>query len=94
MSSRLVKKSLTLAQAEEQWVASHLEGRRQKALNEEAAEILHKHFDRTGRASYKRVGRSELSRQVLDQSKVRAFLGERLADFQKRVVARSLSLLR
>jgi hypothetical protein len=81
---RLQKRKLTLAQAADQWEAAKRETERQKALVEEAAEVLDAYFDRTKRHTYKdRIARvSTGGGLILDQPKVRAYLGARLRDFQ------------
>ena len=94
---RVSKRKLTLAEAAEQWEAARREIDRCKPLLEESAPVLLEHFQRTGRATYRDrialvVGSSRL---VLDQARVREFLGERLGDFQRRTEpSRSLSLLK
>lgn len=93
--STVTKRKLTLAQAAEQWTAAKAEQARQKALMDEAAEVLLDYFDRTGRASYKQIGWTRTGGSlVLDQAKVRAFLGARLREFQTLTRAgRALKLL-
>ena len=94
---RLQKRKLTLSDAADQWEHAKREMERQKPLLEEAAEVLLAHFDKTGRSTYRDrialiLGGGSL---VLDQPKVRAFLGERLGEFQTRTVqSRSLRLLK
>lgn len=93
---RVSKKKLTLAEAADQWEAATRMIDEQKPLREEAAEVLLEHFERTGRASYH--DRIALvrgpARLILDQAKVRAYLGSKLSDFQKRSKpSRSLTLL-
>jgi hypothetical protein len=59
--------------------------------------VLLAHFEKTGRSTYRdrialTLGASKL---VLNQAKVREFLGEKLSQFQKRTEpSRSLSLLK
>lgn len=94
---RLQKRKLTLSEAATQWVEAKREIDRQKALLEEAAGPLLAHFEKTGRGSYRDlIGWSwSGGGLVLDQAKVREFLGERLTDFQKRAGrSRSLKLLK
>jgi hypothetical protein len=94
---RLQKRKLTLAEAAEQWERSKREIERQKPLLEEAAGVLLAHFEKTERGSYKdRIGWSwSGGGLVLDQAAVRAFLGARLGEFQKRATrSRSLRLLK
>lgn len=90
---RLQKKVLTLAQAADQYERtddallklaeriSTLEAERN-----EAAEILLAHFDRTENPAYKgRIGWEwTATKLILDQDKVKTFLGEQLSKFQKR----------
>lgn len=92
-----MKRKLTLAEAAEQWETAKREIDRCKPLLEEAAPVLLAHFEKTGRSTYRdrialTLGASKL---VLDQAKVREFLGEKLSQFQKRTEpSRSLSLLK
>ncbi len=91
------KRKLTLAEAAEQWENAKREIDRLKPLLEEAAPVLFDHFDRTGRATYRdRIALvTRGGSLVLDQPKVREFLGARLGEFQKRTEpSRSLSLLK
>jgi len=94
---RVSKRSLTLAEAGDQWITCRQEMDRLKPLLEESAAVLFAHFDKTGKSSYR--GRIVLtfgpSKLVLDQARVREFLADRLPAFQKRTEpSRSLSLLR
>src|SRR5690349_9129817 len=92
---RLQKRKLTLAEAADQWENAKREIERQKPLLEEAGAVLLAYFDRTGRGAYKnRIGWSWTGGGlVLDQAKVREFLGSRLGEFQKRSTrTRSLRL--
>ena len=81
----LQKRKLTLAEAADQWEKAKRETARQKALLDEAAPVLLSHFEKTGRSTYKdRIAREPTGGSlVLDQPKVREFLGKRLVDFQK-----------
>jgi hypothetical protein len=95
--ARVSKRKLTLAEAADQWETAKREIDRLKPLLEEAAPVLLKHFEKTGRSTYRDriavVNRG--GSLVLDQGKVREFLGERLSGFQKRTEpSRSLSLLK
>lgn len=90
------KRTLTLAEAATQWERAKLEIERQKPLLEEAAAVLLKHFERTGNPGYKnRIGwKWNGGSLILDQAKVRAFLGAKLGEFQRRTErSRSLVLL-
>ena len=82
----LQKRKLTLAEAADQWEAAKREIEKQKALVDEAAPVLLAHFEKTGRSTYKdRIAREATGGSlVLDQPKVREFLGKRLHEFQKR----------
>lgn len=84
---RLAKRELTTAEAAEQFVAADLEAERQAALKKEAAAVLKAYFAKTGRTKYKQLVelRQGADRTVLDQDKIKEFLGERLPDFQTRV---------
>jgi hypothetical protein len=92
----VTKKKLTVAQAAEQWERCKRQQDEIKPQLEEAAAVLKEHFEKTGRTSYK--GRIALvtnaGKLVLDQAKVREFLGKRLGEFQKRTEpSKSLTLL-
>jgi|SRR5579884_106623 len=94
-SPQISKRKLTLAEAADQWERARRELDRNKPLLEEAAAVLLEHFEKTGRSTYKdRIVLTRGSRLVLDQTKIREYLGAKLADFQKRVTTRSLSLLK
>ncbi len=94
-ASLLTKRKLTLSAAADQWEKAKREIDRQKPLLEEAAGVLLAHFEKTDRATYRdRIALSTSSRLVLEQAKVREFLGARLGEFQKRIQVRSLSLLK
>ena len=88
------KRKLTLTEAADQWVKAKRTIEREKPLLEEAAAVLLEHFDRTGRSTYRdQIALTRSTRLIMDQAKVREFLGAKLKDFQKRVESRSLSLL-
>jgi hypothetical protein len=91
--ARATKRRLTIAEAAAQWEAAKVEVERQRALIDEAAPVLLAHFERTGRMTYRDRIALVISggALVLDQPKVREFLGARLHEFQKRT-ARSHSL--
>jgi hypothetical protein len=77
---------LTVAEAADQWENADREIERLQALKKQAAPVLLDYFERTKRTAYKKriaLTRSA-SRTILDQAKVKAFLGDRLADFQTR----------
>lgn len=96
MPARITKRKLTLQEAATQWERAKLEIERQKALLDEAAPVLLEHFEKTGNAGYKnRIGwKWSGGSLILDQPKVREFLGGRLGEFQKRTDrSRSLMLL-
>lgn len=82
----VTKKDLTLAQAADQWEEATLEMARLKPLRDEAAAIIKAHLEKTGRTKYKnRIALVIVpARTILDQAKVREFLGRRLGEFQKR----------
>lgn len=94
---RLAKTELTVAEAADQWEAADRDAERAAALKKEAGPVLLKHFEKTGRLSYKdRIAvRQGADRTVLDQDAVKAFLGERLPEFQTRVTPKpSLTRMR
>lgn len=88
------KRKLTIAQAAEQWIDRTRRLRTLKAEREEAEAILKAYFKRTGRKTYKdRIAFAITTRVILDQPKVRAFLGRRLPRFQRESRSETLSLL-
>jgi hypothetical protein len=95
--SRVSKRSLTLAEAGDQWITCRQEMDRLKPLLEESAAVLLDHFAKTKKRTYRDriilvIGAPKL---VLDQGKVRCFLAERLGEFQKKTApTRSLTLLK
>jgi hypothetical protein len=97
IAPRVTKRSLTLAEAADQYERATRAIDENKPLREEAAKVLLEHFEKTGRSTYKdrialTIGSARL---VLDQAKVRAFLGKRLSEFQTRTKpSRSLTLLK
>jgi hypothetical protein len=93
---RVTKRKLTLSEAADQWERCQREMDRLKPIREEAAEVLVAHFEKTGRSTYKdRIALVVTpGRLVLDQAKIRAFLGAQLSKYQKRSSeSRSLRLL-
>jgi hypothetical protein len=92
----VTKKKLTVAEAAEQWERAKRTIDAAKPELEEARAVLLDHFEKTGRTTYK--GKIALvttaAKLVLDQAKVREFLGKRLGEFQKRTEpSKSLTLL-
>lgn len=80
----VTKKKLTVAQAHDQWVKGELMRRRAKAMLDEATPVLKAHLEKSDRGSYKRVGLvRNAARRVLDQPKVKAFLGKKVDDYMK-----------
>lgn len=84
MPSVVTKKKLTVSEAADQWEQARQDAQLAKSLLEESAAVLLEHFARTGRSSYRgRIARVQpAARTILDQPKVREFLGKRLAEFQ------------
>ncbi|MGD0386403.1 MAG: hypothetical protein ABSB73_09740 [Solirubrobacteraceae bacterium] len=94
--ARATKRKLTIAEAADRWEHARRETDRLKGDLAEAAEVLDAYFERTGRLTYKdRIVRNRTGGTlVLDQSKVREFLGARLQEFQTRTkLGWSLKLL-
>lgn len=94
---RVTKRELTIAEAADQWEQADREIERLSGLRKEAAPVLLKHFEKTGRLSYKDqiALRQGADRTVLDQDAVKEYLGERLPEFQTRVTPRpSLTRMR
>jgi hypothetical protein len=82
----LRKRKLTIAQAVDQWCETTRAIEGLKGLREEAAKVLLENAERTGRRTFKdRIAVVQTGGSlVLDQAKVREYLGEKLADFQTR----------
>lgn len=94
-ADRVSKRKLTLAEAADQYERATRAIQALEPEREEAKAILLEHFEKTGRSTYRdRIALSRSTRLVLDQGRVREFLGKQLADFQKRIEIRSLSLLK
>jgi hypothetical protein len=92
----VTKKKLTVAEAAEQWASCKRQMDELKPQIEEAAAVMLEHFEKTGRSQYKGMIAivTNAGRLVLDQTKVREFLGKRLGEFQKRTnPSTSLTLL-
>ena len=77
---------LTLTKAVDQWAECTLAIEGLQILQKEAKAVLLEHAERTGKRAYKdRIAVvSSGGSVVLDQPKVRDYLGARLADFQTR----------
>lgn len=91
---RVTKRALTVPEAADQFERVEKELAKLKSQREEAVAVLKRHFEKTGRSTYKdRIAYSETSSLILDQPKVREYLGRQLAKFQKRVTRRSVTLL-
>jgi hypothetical protein len=94
--ARVSKRKLTVAEAADRWEHARRETDRLKGELAEAAAVLDAYFERTGRLTYKnRILRNRTGGTlVLDQGKVREFLGVRLQEFQSRTkLGWSLKLL-
>jgi hypothetical protein len=87
-------RKLTLAAAADQWENADAEleelqreVKRLEGLKKQAAPVVLDHLVKTGRTRYK--GRIELvqgsPRRVLDQTRVKEFLGDRIADYETTV---------
>jgi hypothetical protein len=88
-------KELTLAEAADIYEARKRELDQLKPELEAAAKKLKEHFRKTGRHHFKnRIGYSRSSRTVLDQDKVKRYLGKRLSSFMKDTPVESLTLLK
>jgi hypothetical protein len=88
----VTKRKLSPTQAAEQWKKAKAAVDKNRPLLEEAAEVLKPHIEKTGKP-FKGIGLSLGSRLILDQEKVRAYLGKKLSKFQKRVPTKSLTLV-
>jgi hypothetical protein len=88
---------MKLSEAARTWAESKRELERLRPRLEAAAEVLKEHFrgsdDREYRSRHGRIGYAVTARLQLDTEKVRAELGDRLSDFQRRVTVEILSLL-
>ena len=86
-------KQLTPTAAADQWKEAKRELDQVQGRLKAAEGILKEHFQKTGKQKFRGIGYSQSSRLMLDNAKVKAELGDRLPDFQKRVPIESLSLL-
>ena len=59
----------------------------------EAKRVLVEHFESTKTNKFEGVGFAVDTRNNLDTDRVRAFLGERIAEFTKQTTSRTLSVL-
>ena len=88
---------MTLAKAARIWADTKRQLDELRPQLDAAAEVLKEHFrdcdEREYRSSHGRIGYALTSRLQLDSAKVRAELGERLPEFQRRVPVETLSLL-
>ena len=92
---RVTKRKLTTREAADQFERCERELARLRPQREEAVAVLRAHFEKTGRRTYDdRIAYSETSSLILDQPKVREYLGRQLAKFQKRVTRKSVTLVR
>jgi hypothetical protein len=82
----LQKRKITLAQATATWAETTRAMEGLKGLRDEAATVLLEHAERTGRRTYgdQIAVQPSGGSLVLDQEKVRDYLGARLRDFQRR----------
>lgn len=86
---------MTVTEAAKVWLEEKPEIDRRTARMKAAAEVLKTYFEKTGKQDYRgKIGYAVLSRRQLDTDKVKAELGERLSDFQKRITYSQLSLLK
>ena len=92
----VTKRKLSPGQAAEQWEKAERDIAKAKALREEAEPIVLEHMVKKDLTTFKGVLLTETSpRTILDQAKVREFLGKKLADFQTRTEAKKkLALLK
>jgi hypothetical protein len=79
-------KKLTVDQAGEQWVKAKKAIEAAGPKLEEAEEVLLAHFERSGKKTWRDqiVLTMTTSRKILDQDKVKKFLGPKLPKFMKR----------
>lgn len=82
--ARAAVKKLTLTDAVDQWERTTLAMEGLKGLRDEAAKVLLAHAEKTGKRAYKdRIAVVQSGGSVvLDQAKVREYLGAKLSDFQ------------
>lgn len=94
-AERVTKKKLTLTEAVQQWKAARRAIDEAKPLLEEAAAVILPHMERKKLSRYRGIGLTYSSaRLIIDQAKVREYLGPRLKEFQRRTTPRpSLTLL-
>lgn len=90
-------RKLTISEAAAQWEETTLAMEGLKGLRNEAARVLLANAEKTGRRTFKdRIAVTQTGGSlVLDQAKVREYLGERLHEFQTRTkLGLSLKLLK
>lgn len=94
-AERVTKKELTLTQAVAQWKDARRAIDEAKALLEEAAPIVLAYMLKKKLSKYRGIGLSySTARLILDQPKVREYLGAQLKDFQTKTKPKaSLTLL-
>lgn len=94
-AERLTKKELTLTEAVAQWKDAKRAIDEAKPLLEEAAPIILEYLLGKKLNKYRGIGLSYSSAKlILDQPKIREYLGSSLKDFQKRTTpSPSLTLL-
>jgi hypothetical protein len=86
---------MNVTEAAKVWEDAKREIDRLKPELEQAAEILKAHFRGNKKRDFRgRIGYAVSTRLSLDTAKVKAELGDRLPDFQKRVDIEQLSLLK
>ncbi len=78
-------RKMTVAEAADKWEHAKTQIEEAKPVLEQATAVLLEHFEKTGRTTYKgRIGLTRPpARTVLDQARVREFLGKRLPEFQR-----------
>jgi hypothetical protein len=86
---------MNVTEAAKVWENSKREIDRLKPQLDQAAEVLKEYFRANKKRDFRgRIGYAVSTRVQLDSAKVKAELGDRLSDFQKRVDIEQLSLLK
>jgi hypothetical protein len=78
------KRPLGIVAAEKQYVDAEVEIKKQKARQKEAGAAIEEYLDKACKDEYKRVERvTAQATEVLDQDKVKAFLGAKVKKYLK-----------
>jgi len=91
----VTSKGMTVAEAAKVWEDGKRQLEKLKPQMDQAADVLKAHFRKSGKTDYRgRIGFAITTRLQLDTAKVKAKLGKKLGEFQRRVEIEQLSLLK